>query len=67
MGSTENLAERLKLHNAGLVKSTKAARPWDIVYSERFYYLRDASKREFQVKKWKSRAALERLIGKAEI
>ena len=33
-GSTGNLKERLRLHNLGLVKSTKSDRPWNLIYYE---------------------------------
>ena len=62
IGSTEDLKNRLLLHNKGIVKSTKSNRPWRLVYSESFSTLREARKRELQVKKWKSRVAIERLI-----
>ena len=62
IGSTEDLKNRLLLHNKGMVKSTKSNRPWRLVYSESFSTLREARKRELQVKKWKSRLAIERLI-----
>jgi len=31
VGSTENVQKRLARHNAGLVKSTKAYRPWELL------------------------------------
>ena len=31
-GYTENLKNRLELHNQGLVKATQAYRPWRLVY-----------------------------------
>ncbi|MDP2945839.1 MAG: GIY-YIG nuclease family protein [bacterium] len=62
IGSTEDLKNRLLLHNKGMVKSTKSNRPWKLVYFESFSTLREARKRELQVKKWKSRLAIERLI-----
>ncbi|MCC6934407.1 MAG: GIY-YIG nuclease family protein [Candidatus Yanofskybacteria bacterium] len=31
IGSTENVDHRLKLHNAGRVRSTKPNRPWKLV------------------------------------
>ena len=58
----ENIDERLKLHNTGRVKSTKKDKPWKVVYYERFTTLRKARKRELQIKRWKSRKAIERLI-----
>jgi putative endonuclease len=56
------IEERLKFHNAGKVKSTKKDRPWTVVYREGFTILRGARKRELQIKRWKSRKAIERLI-----
>ena len=62
IGSTSNYSVRLTLHNAGKVKSTKFYRPWQLVYSEEFDTLSEAVKRERQIKGWKSRASIERLI-----
>ena len=62
IGSTEDLKNRLLLHNKGMVKSTKYGKPWELVYSETFSTLKGSRKREAQVKKWKSRLAIERLI-----
>jgi len=62
IGSTEDLKNRLLLHNKGMVKSTKYGRPWGLVYFETFSTLKEARKREAQVKKWKSRLAIERLM-----
>lgn len=62
IGASENMEERLKFHNTGKVKSTKRDRPWIVVYREGFTTLRKARKRELQIKRWKSRKAIERLI-----
>ena len=62
IGLTENVEHRLIRHNSGLVSSTKSYRPWKIVYREAFSTKQEASSRELQLKRWKSRAALERLI-----
>ncbi len=35
-GMTENLEKRLKEHNSGSTKSTKAYRPWRMIYSKSF-------------------------------
>jgi len=35
IGSTHNISQRLKRHNGGATKSTKAGRPWKVVYSEK--------------------------------
>ena len=63
IGCTNDLMDRLALHNAGKVKSTKHDRPWTIIYSESFESLSKARKRELQIKNWKSRKAMETLMG----
>jgi len=45
-GSTINLKERLKVHNAGKVRYTKGHRPWEIHYSETFQTRSEAYHRE---------------------
>jgi len=62
IGVSENLGVRLKFHNAGKIKSTKKDRPWTVVYYEKFTTLGKARKRELQIKRWKSRITIERLI-----
>uniref|UniRef100_A0A832DFZ2 GIY-YIG nuclease family protein n=1 Tax=Ignavibacterium album TaxID=591197 RepID=A0A832DFZ2_9BACT len=45
-GHTHNLYERLKIHNYGKVRSTKAFRPWIIHYYESFSSRSEAYQRE---------------------
>ena len=45
-GSTDNLEKRLKKHNSGSVKSTKASSPWEIHYFEELSSRSEAGKRE---------------------
>ena len=45
-GSSSNLTKRLHSHNAGKVRSTKAFRPWKVIYFEVFENKSDALKRE---------------------
>ena len=45
-GSTSDLEKRLKYHNAGKVRSTKAFRPWIIHYYETYSSKSEALKRE---------------------
>ena len=45
-GFTKDLELRLKQHNSGAVKSTKAYIPWEIVYVEEFRILNKAVERE---------------------
>lgn len=64
IGCTNNIENRLNKHNKGIVRSTKAYKPWKIVYKEKFNTLSKARKRENQIKSWKSKKSVERLIKK---
>ncbi|HUX36172.1 MAG TPA: GIY-YIG nuclease family protein [Candidatus Paceibacterota bacterium] len=64
VGSTNGIGQRLLRHNGGKVMSTKNGRPWKCVYIEIFSTKSEASKREFQIKSWKKRLAVEKLINK---
>ena len=64
IGHTENLVERLRRHNRGMVKSTKSYRPWKIVYTENFDNKNDAYRREFEIKSYKGGNAFKKLIEK---
>ena len=50
IGCTSNLRERFADHNAGEVKSTKAHKPFDLLYYEAYKNLSLARKREFELK-----------------
>ena len=50
-GYTEDLQKRIKEHNQGLVKSTKAYRPYSLFYKEVFSSKTEARKREIEIKK----------------
>ena len=62
VGSCQNIEERLLRHNAGATTSTKAYRPWQLVYSEKYETKTEAIKREFEIKKKKSRKYIEYII-----
>ena len=63
VGSTNNVEGRLIRHNSSNIGFTSTGKPWDIVYSEKYSERKEALKREFQIKRWKSRKAIEDLIG----
>ena len=50
ISSTKNLSTRIKDHNAGKVHSTKAYRPWDVIYTEQYDSYSEARKRELFLK-----------------
>lgn len=62
IGSCENIEARFNLHNAGQVESTKRYVPWGLVWKEKYKTLSRARKREMQIKSWKKRGAIEKLI-----
>lgn len=46
IGSCENIDKRVKRHNSGLVKSTKAYVPWKLVGTESYNTRSEAVRRE---------------------
>lgn len=50
IGYTTDLKTRFKRHNTGKVKSTKANKPWVLIYYEAYRAKPDATKREKQLK-----------------
>ena len=64
IASTENVEERLKKHLASHAGFTRKAKDWQIKYTEAFSEKSNALRREKQLKNWKNRSRIERLIGK---
>jgi len=64
VGSSGDWEERLRRHNLGMVRSTKAYRPWEVVHIEAFPDRTAARKRELQIKRYKGGEALARLISR---
>jgi putative endonuclease len=62
IGSTHDLVSKLERHNQGRSKYTKAKRPWDLIYFEKYPDRPAASKRENQIKKRKSKTFIETLV-----
>jgi len=62
VGSCADVHTRVTQHNLGLVKSTKRGLSWLLVYKEGFDNLKLARKRESQIKSWKKRSAIEKLL-----
>ena len=63
-GYSSDPRERLSEHNLGATPSTRAGRPWTLVYTEEFREKSAAIKRENEIKKMKSRKYIEHLTGK---
>ena len=62
IGSSQDIDNRLEMHNAGATPSTKPGRPWKPVYNEEFDLKTEALKRENYLKRMKSRVYIETLI-----
>jgi putative endonuclease len=62
VGSTQDLPARIERHNQGRVKYTRTKRPWKIVYSEKHPDRSSAMKREYALKRRKSKAYIETLV-----
>ena len=66
IGSTENLEKRIKQHNDPNYIGTKTTKnfpgPWELIYHEIFESRSEAMKREKEIKSWKDRRAILRLI-----
>lgn len=66
VGYTENVANRLQQHNAGLSSFTAKANDWILKYSEKFETREAAHTRELEIKRKKSRKYIEWLIESAD-
>ena len=64
--TTEPIYERLRKHNSDHEGFTGKYRDWVIIYSEKYDTKKLAYAREREVKKWKSRKMIERLIASSE-
>ena len=62
VGYTNNLDERLKRHNAGLVPATKNRTPLKLIYSEQFENITEAKKREKYYKNGGGRRKLKQMF-----
>lgn len=63
VGSTIDVTVRLYRHNAGHNASTKAYRPWVLVYTETFSSLVEARRREREIKSWKNPQYMVKTLG----
>jgi len=62
IGSTDDIDLRIVRHNSGTTRSTKAGVPWCLKYYEKYLTKSEAIKREYEIKRWKSRKLIELLI-----
>lgn len=62
IGSTDNLQRRLEEHNNGKSKYTKLTKPFALVFSQEFPTISEAIRREYKLKKYKSKVIIEKII-----
>ncbi len=60
IGSTENLINRVKLHNLGKVKSTKGYKPWQFLEAKEFNTRSEAVRYEKFLKTHQQKEILKR-------
>lgn len=58
----DNVARRLAKHNSGKVQSTKAFRPWKIIYFEAYINRQDATGREKFLKNGSGRKFIKKQL-----
>jgi len=61
-GHTKDLEKRLIQHNSGETKGNKYWGPFELVYKEEYNNPSEARKREYYIKRQKSRKYIESLI-----
>ncbi len=64
VGHTNSLEKRIAKHNSNHKGFTGNCNDWKLIYSEKFPSKVDAYSREREIKRWKSRKQIERLIAK---
>jgi putative endonuclease len=62
IGFTSNLKQRFKQHINGKVKSTKHRQPLKLIYYEAYLSKKDATKREYFLKRGRGRELLKELL-----
>ena len=62
IGSTANVAARVKFHNSGLQRSTRSRIPFRLVLFEEFSSKEEALKREKMIKSWKGGEGFKKLV-----
>ena len=62
IGQTQDVPERLAYHNANYSKSLKNRGPWKLLYTEKFSTRGAAVRRERELKSWKDRRMIAKLL-----
>ena len=64
VGYSDDVENRLKKHLTNHKGFTGKAKDWIVVYTESYTTKEEARKRELQIKGWKSKRMIEKLISK---
>ncbi|WP_267405106.1 MULTISPECIES: GIY-YIG nuclease family protein [unclassified Chryseobacterium] len=64
--SSESLQERLRKHLSNHTGFTSKTKDWFIIYFESFNSKSEAYKRELEIKGWKSKIRIQKLIREAD-
>ncbi|MCD6194891.1 GIY-YIG nuclease family protein [bacterium] len=67
IGSTTDLKRRLKEHKKGKHRFSKTLGKFNLVFVQHFKNIRIARRKEKQLKKWKRRDYIEKIIRKGKI
>ena len=62
IGSSTDVAKRLKMHNSGRVKATRHKRPYTIKFVQKFEDVHVAQKHERRLKNLKRKDYLEKIV-----
>ena len=62
IGSTNNLARRLRQHQLGYTRTTRVLKTLHLVYKEEFSSIIEARNREKKLKSYKSKKYIEKLV-----
>ena len=62
VGQSNELNRRLQIHNKGFVQSTKAYKPWKIIYHEKCLTRAKAMNRERELKSHKGREFIRKIV-----
>ena len=65
IGFTQDITDRLRRHNSKSKGFTNRANDWIIVHVESFNQKNEAMRREKEIKGWKSKKLIEKLIHEA--
>ena len=62
IGQSQDVSSRVQYHNAGYPRALRNRGPWKLIHKEEFATRGEAMRRERQIKSWKDRAMILRLV-----